>query len=273
MARVVQLTVVMVFAAAAAIEAQARETADLLERIGNSVQLFVDNFTNVVAEEEYRQQFRHAAPRRRLKSDFLLVGYPGQEKLFLTFRDVLEVDGRRVGDQQERLTRLFLEPFEDAVRRAAEIQREGARHSLDRGGRLMDPLQVLGYLQAAYQQNFRFTLGGVEPSLGPGVRELDLEQIVEAATQQVALRGKAWVVESSGRVLKTELRAGRAPAVRFTTTTFARDPVLGIDVPLEMQDSVPLARDDEFQGRASYRNFRRFQVRVDEAIDVPPTPR
>src|SRR5688500_7321697 len=100
MTRVVQLTVVMVFAAAAAIEAQAREAVALLERVGNSVQLFVDNFTNVVAEEEYRQQFRQAAPGRRLKSDFLLVGYPGQEKLFLTFRDVLEVDGRRVGDQQ-----------------------------------------------------------------------------------------------------------------------------------------------------------------------------
>jgi len=273
MTRLVRLAVVMVFASSAPIYAQAPETADLLGRVGNAVQVFIDNFTNVVAEEEYRQQFRQAAPRRRLKSDFLLVGYPGQEKLFLTFRDVLEVDGRPVRNQQERLTKLFLEPFEDALRRAGDIQREGARHSLDRGARLMDPLQVLSYLQRAYQQNFRFSVAGLDPSLGRGVRELEFEQIVEPGARQIALRGTAWVSESSGRVVKTELREGRAPAVRYTTTRFGLDPVLGIDVPVEMQDAVPLARDDEFQGRATYRNFRRFQVRVDAAIDVPPTPR
>ena len=48
----------------------------LLRRVGDAVQGFVDNLTNVVAEEEYRQQFRNSRPQRRLRSDFLLVGYP-----------------------------------------------------------------------------------------------------------------------------------------------------------------------------------------------------
>jgi hypothetical protein len=236
------------------------------------MQRFIDDLTNVVAEENYQQQFRLAAPRRRLKSDFLLVGYPGQQKMLLTFRDVLEVDGRPVRDQQERVTRLFLEPFSDAVRRAGEIQRAAARHSLDRG-RLVDPLAVMALLQGPYQAQFRFTLRGLEPSLGADVREVDLEQILDSDARQVPLRAKAWIAEASGRVVKTELREGLGAAARFTTATFGFDPGLGIDVPLKMQDAVPYRADDEFQGLARYSNFRRFQVRADQELALPPTAR
>jgi hypothetical protein len=256
----------------AAAQAQTLPAADLLQRMAASVQTFVDNFTNVVAEEEYRQDFRLAAPRRRLKSDFLLVGYPGQDKLLMTFRDVLEVDGRPVRDQQERLTKLFLEPFQDAVRRAGEIQREGSRHSVERG-RLMDPLQVMALLQREYQEGFRFTLRGLEPSLGDGVREMDMEQVIEPEARQMPLRARVWVVEGSGRVVRTELRAGVGVGTQTTTTTFGFDPVLRIDVPLQMRDTFPSGRTDEFQGVARYSRFRRFQVSAEQEVDLPPTPR
>ncbi len=252
--------------------AQTPPEKELLQRMAASVQTFIDTFTNVVAEEEYRQQFRKAAGSRRLKSDFLLVGYPGQDRVFLTFRDVLEVDGRPVRDQQERVTKLFLEPFDDALRRAGEIQREGSRHSLPRA-RLVDPLQVIAFLQGAYHEQFRFTLRGLVPSLGADVREIDLEQIVGPDAVQTPLRAKAWIAEGSGRVVKTELRVGLGANIRFTTTTFGLDPGLRIDVPLEMRDTVPTGADDEFQGLARYRNFRRFQVRAEQDVDLPPTPR
>lgn len=45
-----------------------------------------------------------------------------------------------------------------------------------------------------------------------------------------------------------------------------------IRVPIEMRDSVPLRSDDEFMGRVTYSRFRRFQVQVQEAIDVPAQP-
>lgn len=138
----VVVAVCAALAAASEAGAQPSSVDVVMARVAASVQGFVDDFSNVVAEEEYLQQFRLRAGRRRLTSDFLLVKYPGEEKLLLTFRDVLAVDGRPVRDQQERVTRLFLEPFADAVRRASEIQREGARHTLARG-RLMDPLGVI----------------------------------------------------------------------------------------------------------------------------------
>ena len=259
--------------APAPIDAQAPSRDELMDRVASAVQLFVDNFTNVVAEEAYHQRFRQAAPQRRLRSDFLLVGYPGQDKLFLTFRDVLAVDGRPVHDQQERVAKLFLEPFQDAVRRAGEIEREGLRHSVS-NGRLMNPLQVMSYLQGPYQENLDFAVSGMEPGLGAGVRRLDWQQRVLPGYRVSPLSGRAWVVEQTGRVVKTELRTGIGAAARFTTTTFAFDQALRIDVPVEMHDAMPLAMNDEFLGTARYSNFRRFQVRTDQDIDVPPpTPR
>ena len=244
----------------------------LLQRTAAYVQRFVDDLSNVVAEEELRQEFRLSAPKRRiLRSDFLLVRYPGEEKVYLTFRDVLEVDGRAVRDQQERITRLFLEPFTDAVRRAGEIQRDGLRHSAP-NGRLADPLSVLAYLQADYHQNFQFSVGRAAPKWGADVRELEMTQIVEPGSRQVPILATAWIEEGSGRVVRTEMRTGRGPASRLTTTTFGFDRALQIDVPVEMRDSVPFGVNDEFQGTAVYRNFRRFQVRADQEVQTPATP-
>ena len=240
----------------------------LLGRVGDYMQVFVTQLTNVVAEEQYQQRFRQAAPQRRLKSDFLLVRYPGEEHLFLAFRDVLEVDGRPVRDQQERVLKLFTEPYQDAIRRAAEIEREGARHSIARG-RVVNPLELMTYLQTPYQRNFTFALRGWEPSLGSDVREIEMSQAVEPGTRQVPLRGKAWVAQASGRVVKTEMLAGIGANVRVTTTTFGRDPGLRIDVPLEMRDTFPSTASDEFQGVARYSNFRRFTVRAEQELDLP----
>jgi hypothetical protein len=245
----------------------------LLGRVAAYVQTFIDNFTNVVAEETYEQSFRQAAPRRRLKSDFLLVGYPGKDRTLLTFRDVIEVNGRPLAGKDDRITRLFVQPFSDAVRRADEIRNEGAKQSIDRG-RLMDPLQVITYLQEVYQKDFTFSLGRLDASAGPDVRMLNMEAVpdVDIRTgRRSPIEGTVWVSETSGRVLRTEWRTGVGAAARFTRTTFGVDRALGIDVPVEMRDTVPLGM-DEFVAIARYSNFRRFSVHVEETIETPPNP-
>jgi hypothetical protein len=87
-------TLLMSVVASATVVAKPTPTALVRERVAAYVQQFVDGLTNVVAEERYVQQFRLAADRRRLRSDFLLVKYPGEDRRYQTFRDVLEVDGR-----------------------------------------------------------------------------------------------------------------------------------------------------------------------------------
>ena len=268
--------VVFVVASAAPV-AQSPSKEVLLRRAADYLVAFVDGLSNVVAEEEYQQSFREGPGRRRLKSDFLLVKYPGAENNFLAFRDVIEVNGKPVTDQQDRLLKLFVEPYKDPLVRASEIADASARHSVDRG-RLANPLFAIALLQRHYQPRFRFTLKDLEPDLGPGVREIELfENVPPKPTGPLPIHAVAWVNEITGRVVKTELRTGKAPSTALLTTTFGTDPVLGIDVPLEMRDlhlvratgSSALAMADEYVGVAKYTRFRRFQVHVAETIDTP----
>lgn len=251
--------------------AQPTPTALVLERVAAYVQRFVDDLTNVVAEERYVQEFRLNRDRRQLRSDFLLVKYPGDEHRYQTFRDVLEVDGRPVRDQQARLTQLFLEPFASAVQRAGEIETASARQSLRRG-RLVDPLQAISYLQAFYQPQSEFSVAPADRRAGAGVIELTFTQIIPAGGSAIPLRGKALLVEQTGRVMKTELTAGSGANVRVTTTEFGFNAALRIDVPVRLRDVMPASGGDEFVGTAEYSNFRRFQVRAEQEIDVPAKP-
>lgn len=254
---------------------------DLLGRAADYVRRFVADFSNVVADEDFRQDWQ-SGERRRLRSEFLLVRYPGASSTWLAFRDVVEVNGRAVRDQQERLTKLFLEPFGDALRRAEEITRAASRHSLVELGPLDSPLVILAWLQPYYQTQFVYRRGGIDSKLGARVRALELEEIVApsvggANVRVLPVRGVAWIDEETGRVVKTEVRAGLAPTTTIVTTRFAFDEALGIDVPAEMRQSrvrasagrAATVRGDQFTGIATYSRFRRFQVRTDENIDTP----
>ena len=59
------------------------------------------------------------------------------------FRDTFEVDGKTVRAEPERLTKLFLEPPDDARRRGREITSASARYNLANIGTLNSPLLVL----------------------------------------------------------------------------------------------------------------------------------
>src|SRR5262245_54359297 len=80
-----------------------------------------------VAQEDYRQDLPQQS--RRLKSDFMLVKF-SSDGAWLPFRDVIEVDGKTVGDRTERLERLFLSADPSARDNATRISRESSRYNL-----------------------------------------------------------------------------------------------------------------------------------------------
>ena len=93
------LSAVIVVVCARHPQAQPVSTRELLDRAALYTRQFVTRLSNVVAEERYVQEFLRTTTRRSLISEFLLVGYPGAEGSFQVFRDVIEVNGRRVADQ------------------------------------------------------------------------------------------------------------------------------------------------------------------------------
>ena len=180
-----------------------------------------------------------------LKSDFLLVRYPGDDG-WLAFRDVVEVDGKPVRDAtQDRLTKLLPQPSQNAAARARELADEGARYNLLDIGTLNNPLLAMAFLQPDYQPRFRFTLAGIEKELGPDVRTVRFEEfrtptLLQADANQRHAVARADLDRRGDRPRRQDrLQVGPHRLPPEIVTTFASTPELGIDVPAEMQDWYP----------------------------------
>ena len=245
---------------------------ELLDRATIQVVEFVDKFSNVVAEEIYVQEMNRPKKKRTLRSDLALVRYPGATQWML-FRDVYEVDGKQVRGEaeQQRIMRLFLEPPQDALRRASEIARVGASYNLLDIGTINHPLLAIAFLQPAYRSHFRFNLSGLEKELGPRVRTVRFQEfqrptILKAnANNDLPVQGLLWIDEVTGRVVKTELDLGLSRTPPEVVTLFKFDEELGLNVPAEMRDWYPDGS-GELRGVATYGKFRRFEVRTDETV-------
>ena len=268
---VLALTLFAVVAWAPRARAADVKLEELLARTAAYLDDFVHHFSNVVAEEHYVQEQSVPKRKRELKSDYMLVKSPKGDG-FLLFRDVSEVDGKPVREQQDRLTKLFLSPFDDALARAREISRAADKYNLVNVGNINNPLVAIALLQADYQPRFHFTLSGIDKKVGPDVRVVHFEEfriptVLRAnANSDLPARGLAWIEEPTGRVVKTELQVGSRTFPVRITTTFAHDDALGMDVPTEMREWYPDGQ-GEITGVATYSRFRRFEVRTEEEIE------
>ncbi len=258
----------------------APQSESLVDRSAAYVERFLDAYTNVVAEEAYTQERSAPRGRRTLRSDVVLVRYPGSNE-WRVFRDVFEVDGNLIRDpREERLMKLFLTPASAAVPRAQAIAAAGAQHNIQDIGNLNNPLLAMSFLQRRYGERFRFTPGGRERKLGPAIREIRFEEthvptlFRRGGNLDLPAHGVYWADEATGRIVKMELRLGGRgfqhssmswqPPSRITTT-FGLDEGLGIDVPVEMRDHYPLDKTD-IRGVATYSRFRRFEVGLAAAV-------
>ena len=81
-------------------------------------------------------------------------------------------------------------------------------------------------------------------------------------------KGRAWIEPVTGRIVKTDIQI--AIDQGRNTTTFVRDPRLGIDRPSEMRTSWPgRGAGITITGVATYGTCRRFGVETSETI-LPP---
>ena len=276
----------------------------LLNRSAWYLDYFIDQFENVVAEEDYMQDSSSPLPtfipfattggrggglispppsvsdlararHRDLRSDFLLVKSPETLDL-MPFRDVIQVDGVAVRDREERLARLFLNPSKDAMAHARAVTEESTRYNIgNMRTTLGNPVFGISVLQLTYQPRFKFTMGKEDRSVGPNVWTVDYQEVTSPAMihgeagRDLFAHGRLWIEALSGRVLKTELMVEQ-PSVRAkVTTTFRMDSRFDIAVPSEMREVYTLSNGNTVKTVASYGRFRRFDVSADEDIKLP----
>jgi len=278
----------------------APDLVPLLARAGEYVVEYGRIFSNIVAQEDYRQEYWNGLVRQRRDSraDLVFVTLPGALS-WATFRDVYEVDGNKVRDRSTRLERLFAGPAADAgASRARAILAESSRFNLGPVVRSVNiPTLALLFLDPANQGRFRFerkgrrTVGGVETVELELVERVRPTLVRGGGKDDAPVKGRVAIDPDSGAVLRTDVeydfgsdsRDARRQKRARIVTEYARDAKLGVLVPVEMSESYELpweaaggstilddVRDSTgsvtIKATARYAGYRRFQVTTDEAF-------
>jgi len=240
---------------------------------------YVKAMTSVVSEERYEQTLFRKADRtgaalivsRTLVSDYLLVAVSGSSQ-WLPFRDVYSVDGVPVRDRSDRLLKLFVESPADAYNQALRIREESSRHNIGSGTRDTNvPTFALQFLSDELRGGFTFKLKGrqrlddLETVVVEYLESSSPTVIVGRQNEDVPSRGRFWIDPTDGRIVRTLLETRPNGGVNTLDVVYRFEPRLGILVPGEMNERRK-ADAEVVEGRATYSNFRRFQV--DTSIQI-----
>lgn len=244
----------------------------LVARAAQYVAEYEARVTGLVGEERSTQRIVTAngsvAKVRRLVSDVIFLNAADRSLRTLVFREVIAVDGRPERDRQGRLERLF-GTGRDAVGQARAILDESARYDLEfphLGSVLTLPLFVVK-LGETGQFRFQTADGGVTFD---EVRSPTVVLYQEGRrVSNVPIHGRLSLDAATGALRSATVRGMARTFEATVDTRFAEDPELGLLVPVDMRETYSLPsrpKEDRLEIATSYANFRRFDVRTDEAI-------
>ena len=267
----------------------------LIARIADYVWEYGRELSSIVSEETYTQEAAGpgtavrqivtlngivgvAAPNaagkttRTLVSDYLQVKVPNLEG-WLPFRDVFEVDGQRVRDRQDRLTKLFLDsPPERALENAQAIVKESARYNIGTVRRDLNlPTLPLWFLEPQNTRRFNFRKVGEQTLSGRHVIVIEYTEVIHPTFiktpngEDIVASGWIWAEPTTGRVHRTILTASIAS---ITVNYASRPEVPGLWLPVTMEEQYASGA-TLITGKATYANFRQFQVQTSEQIVMP----
>ncbi len=261
--------------------------ATLLERAGQYVSDYEQTFKNLLAEEEYDQSGSNGQRRRSLRSDLLFSSTPGPIP-WTCFRDVYEVDGKKVREREARLEKLFSQGTASAVAKAEAIRAESARYNIGSATRNINvPTLALLFLHPQNQGRFRFERRGQRWFSGTPGAEVRFTEVVEPSLvsdgrDDLPGEGRFWIDTNRGTILRSEVTYRFAPNRAYAEifVEYRPAPGLNIWVPAEMKEryaDVPGAWAPVFgsrtTGTARYFNYRRFTVSTEEKSAGPRTLR
>jgi hypothetical protein len=268
------VTGAVVLTAALSMHTSAQSKTDELSALLSSVAKYLAEYEQrcgaVVSLETYNQQVHSGSSRqaRQLKSDLLVLSIG--EAGWLGFRDVFEVDGRAVRDHDERLFALFLKPSSDSLAQGRKILDESSRFNIGRITRNVNiPTMALTFFKGDHQSRSKFTDKGTDVVDGLRTRVIEfreqaLPRVISTSDGSAAM-GRAWIDPESGRVVKTILMLTGAVEVNITVTYAPQARLDDLWLPQSMRESYRRAG-ELTEGRASYSNFRKFNVDVSTII-------
>jgi VWFA-related protein len=279
----------------------------ILERAASYVVGYEESFQNVVAEETYLQSvfvgttlatglvpampsgpglgppmpplLNEPYRKRTTRADLVFVRLAVDVPWSL-FRDVFEVDGRKVRDRDRRLEMLFQHPSPSALDQERRIVEESARYNIGGAARTINvPTMPLVFLHPRNQLRLSFTKGGRRSVSGVAALEVRFEEVARptivttSSGDSLPAHGSFWIDSSSGAVLRTEVVFSFEPSLAEASveTDYKFEQRLNLWVPVEMKEryrNLPRASASVFgaptEATARYSNFRQFSVTVEQ---------
>jgi hypothetical protein len=271
------------------------ELAELLLRVGEYVAEYERSFSDLLAEETYAQRVAPWALKngvsvractvckRTTRADLVFVRLTG-EIPWASYRDVFEVDGRKVREHEQRLVKLLSNSSADTGEQTRKLLAASADYNIGPVKRTVNlPTLPLLFLLRRNQERFEFRLGGrrmigATEAVELVFRETSRPTFVKGPwNADLPAQGRFWVNAARAAVVRSEVEfAFGAEAEARVTTDYRPEPALAMWVPAEMREhfgDVPNAKvttfPARFNGVARYERFRRFTVSTEEQVTLP----
>jgi len=268
--------VVTILSISALLQAQKPpSTKEVVRRVEQYVASYGEKASIVVCTEKYAQKVQGSGMAtdgsRTLVSDFALVHADAMQG-WLGFRDVIEVDGRRVSDREDRLARVLM-GSEGRLDEARRLSDESARYNIGAITRSFNvPTTVLFFFTPGNHGRFTFSLrtAGQDGVWELAFRETDMPTLIRTPEgRSIPSSGTIWIDPETGTVLRTRLQID---AIDGQTSKSRRNEG-HVDVVYRLVDELqmwlPASMDEQFEvsthqifdrvsGHADYGNYRVF---------------
>jgi len=206
-------TLIVLMVGGAAAQSPDPAVADLVRKIGDYVAGYGEQTSVILGVEKYSQlvtlEGLEPLKPRRLVAEFAIVRAGSS---WTGFRDVIEVDGRKVEERKDRLERLLAE-MTGSEADLMRIATENARYNVGPISRNLNvPTAGLFFFQPANLSRFAFTRKGTKKIEGVETVELEFKEtqrptiVMRRNGVDVPMEGALWVVPGDGTVVRTRLR-------------------------------------------------------------------
>jgi hypothetical protein len=184
----------------------------VLERMAGYVARYGENASAIVAFEKYTQSVvidgRLPIKPRQLTAEFAIVKVPGG---WVGYRDVVEVNGRKLHDRPDRLASL-LKGSSD-IGQFTTIANESARFNIGPISRNFNvPTAALFFFQPPNLKRFDFTRAGEKQIEAIATWQIDFKEtttptlVTTGSGKSVPLEGSLWVVPENGTIVRTRIK-------------------------------------------------------------------
>jgi hypothetical protein len=240
-----------------------------IQKLGSYVASYGEQASVIVGVEKYSQRITtetsDQARPRQLTAEFAIVKATGG---WTGYRDVVEVDGKKVSDRRDRLATLFT----DSSATGSEITRianESARYNVGPVATNLNlPTTALFFFQPENLSRFAFTRAGTKKIDGIETVEFAYKEVKSPTLvrtrdgRDVPLEGKIWIVANDGTVVRTQMRLRGFSDVTSTNAQQApsQRPAVNPNAPTGGKEALANAAASDTFGQREIKSVADFEV-------------